>query len=74
MSAIELKNTQNFIRAGDNEILRRELKKVIEENRKLKNIISYGSISTLSTLIDQYMDYSRIHLKKNSDRNTINRL
>ena len=64
MSAIKLKNTQNFIKAGDNEKLLRELKKVIEENQKLKNIISYGSISTLSTLIDKYMDYSRIHLKK----------
>ena len=35
-----------------------------EENRKLKHIIAYGNISTLGTLIDQYMDYSRIHLKK----------
>ena len=64
MSAIEVKNRQNFIRAGDNEKLRRELKKAIEENRKLKNIIAYGNISTLSTLIDQYMDHSRIYLKK----------
>ena len=50
--------------AEDNEKLRRELKRVREENRKLKHIISYGNISTLETLIDQYMDYSRIHLKK----------
>ena len=35
-----------------------------EENRKLKHIISYGNILTLETLIDQYMDYSRIYLKK----------
>lgn len=48
----------------DNEKLRRELKRVREENRKLKHIISYGNISTLATLIDQYMDYSRVHLKK----------
>lgn len=48
----------------DNEKLKRELKRVREENRKLKHIISYGNISTLETLIDQYMDYSRIHLKK----------
>ena len=48
----------------DNEKLKRELKRVREENRKLKQIISYGNISTLETLIDQYMDYSRIHLKK----------
>ena len=48
----------------DNEKLRRELQRVREENRKLKHIISYGNISTLDTLVDQYMDYSRIHLKK----------
>lgn len=41
------------IKSGDEiERLRRELKKVREENRKLKNIISYGNISTLVTLID----------------------
>ncbi len=49
---------------GDAEKLRRELKRVREENRKLKHIISYGNISTLSTLIDQYMDSSRVYLKK----------
>lgn len=48
----------------DKEKLKRELKRVKEENRKLKHIISYGNISTLETLVDQYMDYSRIHLKK----------
>ena len=48
----------------DNEKLRREMKRLREENQKLKHIISYGNISTLETLIDQYMDYSRIHLKK----------
>ena len=64
MSAIEVKNKHDFMKSVDNERLRRELKKAREENRKLKNIISYGNISTLSTLIDQYMDYSRMHLKK----------
>ena len=48
----------------DKEKLKRELKRLKEENRKLKHIISYGNISTLETLVDQYMDYSRIHLKK----------
>ena len=48
----------------DNEKMRREMKRLMEENRKLKHIISYGNISMLETLIDQYMDYSRIHLKK----------
>ena len=47
-----------------NEKFQKELSKVKEENRKLKRIIAYGSISTLSTLVDQYMEYSRVHLKK----------
>lgn len=56
-------NTQD-VRTMSNDKLWRELRRVREENRKLKDIISYGNISTLGTLIDQYMDYSRIHLKK----------
>ena len=48
----------------DNEKIKSELRRTREENRKLKHIISYGNLSTLSTLIDQYMDYSRTHLKK----------
>ena len=56
-------NTQD-VRMLSNDKLWRELRRVREENRKLKKIISYGNISTLSTLVDQYMDYSRIHLKK----------
>ena len=36
--------------------LQKELRKMREENVKLKHIISYGNISTLSTLIEQYMD------------------
>lgn len=57
-NSLPVKNT------SETEKLRRELKRVREENRKLKHIISYGNMSTLETLIDQYMDYSRIHLKK----------
>ena len=41
-----------------------ELRRTREENRKLKQIISYGNLSMLAALIDQYMDYSRAHLKK----------
>ena len=48
----------------DNEKIKSELRRIREENRKLKHIISYGNLSALSTLIDQYMDYSRVHLKK----------
>ena len=58
------KNFQGVSLSGENEKLSRELKRVREENRKLKHIVSYGNISTLSTLVDQYMDYSRAHLKK----------
>ena len=58
------RNFQNVEFSDDNEKLRRELKRVREENCRLKHIISYGNMSMLETLIDQYMDYSRIHLKK----------
>ena len=58
------KTPQGVEFSEDTEKLRRELKRMREENRKLKHIISYGNISTLETLIDQYMDYSRIYLKK----------
>ena len=58
------RNFQNVEFSDDNEKLRRELKRVLEENCRLKHIISYGNMSMLETLIDQYMDYSRIHLKK----------
>ncbi len=63
-SAVEVENVQSVKISVSNEKLKRELRRVREENRKLKNIIAYGNISTLGTLIDQYMDYSRIHLKK----------
>ena len=63
-SAFEVENVQSVKISVSNEKLKRELRRVREENRKLKHIIAYGNISTLSTLVDQYMDYSRIHLKK----------
>lgn len=58
------RNFQNVEFSDDNEKLRQELKRVREENCRLKHIISYGNMSMLETLIDQYMDYSRIQLKK----------
>ena len=57
-NSLPVKNT------SETEKLRRELKRVREENRKLKHIISYGDMSTLETLIDQYMDSGRMYLKK----------
>lgn len=64
VSTIADKNSSPIRFSDETEKLRRELKRVREENRKLKHIISYGNMSTLETLIDQYMDYSRVHLKK----------
>ena len=57
-------NSSAMKNVSETEKLRRELKRVREENRKLKHIISYGNMSTLETLIDQYMDSSRMYLKK----------
>ena len=62
--AMEVGKVSSVKISASNEKLQRELRRVREENRKLKKIISYGNISTLSTLVDHYMDYSRIHLKK----------
>ena len=64
VSTIADKNSSPIRFSDETEKLRRELKRVREENRKLKHIISYGNMSTLETLIDLYMDYSRVHLKK----------
>ena len=64
MRIMSKKNFQGVSLFEENEKLSRELKRVREENRKLKHIMAYGNISTLSTLVDQYMDYSRAHLKK----------
>lgn len=57
-------NSSAVKNVSETEKLRRELKRVREENRKLKHIISYGNMSTLETLVDQYMDSSRMYLKK----------
>ena len=62
--ATEVEKVSSVKISASNEKLQRELRRVREENRKLKHIIAYGNISTLGTLIDQYMDYGRIHLKK----------
>ena len=62
--AVEVEKVSSVKISVSNEKLQRELRRVREENRKLKHIIAYGNISTLGTLIDQYVDYSRIHLKK----------
>ena len=43
---------------------KKDLIKVQEKNLKLKHIIPFGGISTLDTLVDQYMNSSRSQLKK----------
>ena len=53
-----------MLNSDETEKLRKEMKIIREENRKLRHIISYGNISTLETLVDKYMDYSRLNLKK----------
>ena len=65
IGSTDVNNNSSAVKnVSETEKLRRELKRVREENRKLKHIISYGNISTLETLIDQYMDSSRMYLKK----------
>ena len=62
LEALKMSNCEIEVKNSDsNEKLRRELKRVREENRKLKRIISYGKVSVLETLIEQYMEYSRVH-------------
>ena len=54
-----MSNCEIEVKSSDgNEKLRRELKRVREENRKLKRIISYGKVSVLETLIEQYIGLS----------------
>lgn len=60
----EKENTKMAKLMADNERIKKELKRAQEENRKLKHVLAYGNISTLETLIEQYMEYSRVHLKK----------
>ena len=44
--------------------IKKQLKKTQDENHRLKSILSFGGISTLDTLVDQYMNSSRSQLKK----------
>ena len=65
IGSTDVNNNSSAVKnVSETEKLRRELKRVREENRKLKHIISYGNMSTLETLVDQYMDSSRMYLKK----------
>jgi len=49
---------------ADYEAIKRDLQKLKAQNRKLKKILAFGQISSLSQLIDQYIDFSSGQLKK----------
>ena len=52
------------ITSQDYEALKKQLATTQQQNRQLQKIISLGNISTLSTLIEQYLAFSQVQLKK----------
>ena len=69
----EIKDDENKNKFGNKIILvpppdydkiRAEVVRLRSENEKLKKIISFGNISTLETLIAEYIDLSRTKLRK----------
>ncbi len=46
------------------EALKKDLKTAQKQNRELQKIISLGNISTLSTMVDEYLGYSQRQLKR----------
>lgn len=55
---------QQEILPGEVETLKKELETTRRQNRELQKIISLGNISTLSTLIEQYLVFSQVQFKK----------
>lgn len=55
---------QQEILPGEVESLKKELETTRKQNRELQKIISLGNISTLSTLIEQYLAFSQVQFKK----------
>lgn len=49
---------------GELETLKKELETTRQQNLHLQKIISLGNISTLSTLIEQYLSFSQVQFKK----------
>ncbi len=45
---------------GELETLKKELETTRQQNLHLQKIISLGNISTLSTLIEQYLSFSQV--------------
>ena len=66
ISNMKSKSANHLITNLDKDVekMKKDLIKSQEENLKLKHIISFGGISTLDTLVDQYMNSSRSQLKK----------
>lgn len=52
------------IMPGELETLKKELETTRQQNLHLQKIISLGNISTLSTLIEQYLSFSQVQFKK----------
>ena len=50
--------------SGEVETLKKELETARKQNQHLQKIISLGNISTLSTLIEQYLAFSQVQFKK----------
>ena len=50
--------------AAEYEALKKDLKAAQQENQRLQKIISLGNISTLSTLIEQYLAFSQTQFRK----------
>ena len=55
---------QQEIMPGELETLKRELETTRRQYLHLQKIISLGNISTLSTLIEQYLSFSQVQFKK----------
>ena len=59
-----MSENQQELLPGEVEILKKELETARKQNRELQKIISLGNISTLSTLIEQYLAFSQVQFKK----------
>ena len=59
-----MSENQQEILPGEVESLKKELETTRKQNRELQKIISLGNISTLSTLIEQYLAFSQVQFRK----------
>lgn len=59
-----MSENQQELLSGEVESLKKELETARKQNWELQKIISLGNISTLSTLIEQYLAFSQVQFKK----------